>query len=207
MKRIKTFCTFLLLVSIIIFSACQKQGPAGPAGATGATGANGANGANGAPGATGPQGPTGPTGPQGPQGPIGPQGPPGTANVIYSRWSNGSSWTFDATSGLVYFDMATTSMTQSILSGGDIHVYWAVLGDSVNHVRQLPFTEQIASTFYFHNPKYSIGNIRVETNNLTMATTNRYRYILIPGGILGRSYSNIDFNNYDEVLQRLGIPR
>jgi len=202
MKKINTVFIFLLLINILMISACKKEGPAGPAGATGPTGATGPA------GPTGPSGPTGPQGPQGPQGPLGPQGPVGTANVIYSRWTNGSTWTFDGASGLVYFDMATSSMTQSILSGGDIHVYWAVLGDTINHVRQLPFTELIASTFYFHNPKYSIGNIRIETSNLTMATSNRYRYILIPGGILGRSlYNNLDFNNYNEVLERLNIPR
>jgi hypothetical protein len=69
MKRIQYVFTIFLLVTVFIFSACEKEGPAGPAGATGA------------------QGPAGPTGP------IGPQGSTGTANVIYSRWTNGSTWT------------------------------------------------------------------------------------------------------------------
>jgi hypothetical protein len=127
--------------------------------------------------------------------------------VIYSRWTNGSTWTLDAGTGLAFYNIPATSLTQSILSGGSLHVYWAVLGDTVNNVRQLPFTEIAGAEIYFHNPKYTVGNIRVETNNLSMATTNRYRYILIPGGVLsGRLSTGIDFNNYSEVLSRLNIP-
>jgi len=86
-----------------------------------------------------------------------------------------------------------------------MHIYWAVLGDTITHVRQLAFTENIGSTVYFHNPKFSVGNIRIETNNVTMSSTNRYRYILIPGGVLG-GRSNIDFSNYHEAIRQLGIP-
>lgn len=175
----------LFCLAIILFS-CSKQGPAGPAG---------------------PQGPAGPTGATGSTGSTGSQGPPGTANVIYSRWTNGSTWTPDATTGLVYYNIPATSLTQSILSTGSIHVYWAVLGDTVNNVRELPFTEIVGSEIYFHNPKYTVGNVRVETNNLTMSTSNRYRYIVIPGAVLGgRAYEGINFNNYNEVLNRLNIP-
>jgi hypothetical protein len=84
-------------------------------------------------------------------------------------------------------------------------MYWAGLGDTVTHVRQLPFTESIGATIYFHNPRYSVGNIKIETSNLTMSPTNRYRYIMIPGGVLG-GRSSIDFSNYREVLEKLGIP-
>ena len=177
-SHLATTLVFFLL-SVFIFSACKKQGPAGPAG---------------------------PTGPQGPAGGTGPQGPAGTANVIYSRWTNGSTWTSEVSTGLVFYNIPSTSLTQSILSGGSIHVYWAVLGDTVNNVRQLPFTEIVGAEIYFHNPKYTVGNIRVETNNLTMSTTNRYRYILIPGSIVGRQYSNINFNDYNEVISKLNIP-
>lgn len=198
MRKIRlTFFAFISLSSIL-FISCTKTGPAGPAGATGATGSTGPA------GPTGPQGPAGPTGPQGPQGP---QGPIGTANVIFSNWTNGSTWAIDGASGLNYFDINTAALTQTILSRGTILVYWAVLGDTVTHVRQLPFAETIGGTVYFHNPKYSVGKIRIETSNLLMATSNRYRYIIIPGGIFGRNYdySDIDFSNYNKTMRRLGI--
>src|SRR5688572_6966197 len=152
------------------------------------------------------KGPIGPAGPAGSTGAQGPQGPVGTANVIYSRWTNGSTWAIEAARGLNYYDITATSLTQVILSGGSIQVYWAVLGDTINHVRQLPFTETIGASIYFHNPKYSVGKIRIETNNLTMATSNRYRYILIPGAVLTGRYANINFANYQEAIQSLGIP-
>jgi len=92
-KRQHTLFLFLSL-GILVFAACKKEGPAGPAGPAGATGA------------------------QGPTGPTGPQGSAGTANVIYSRWTSGSTWTPDVTAGLVYYNIPSTSLTQSILSGG-----------------------------------------------------------------------------------------
>jgi len=180
MKKIQFLAA--VFMSLIVGINCEKEGPPGPAG------------------------PQGPAGPAGPGGSTGPQGPAGTANVIYSRWTNGSTWAIDAGSGLNYFDINASLLTQSVLSGGDIHVYWAVLGDTVNHVRQLPYTETIGANIYFHNPKYSVGKIRIETNNLTMATSNRYRYILIPGAVLTGRYANINFANYQEAIQSLGIP-
>jgi len=189
MKRIPFIFAVLLFINVIIFYACSKTGPAGPAGPAGATGATGGTGAQGAPGATGSQ------------------GPPGTANVIFSRWTNGSTWTLDGGAGLVFYNIPSTSLTQAILSGGSIHVYWAVSGDTVNNVRQLPFTETIGGDVYYHNPKYSVGNIRIETNNLAISTSNRYRYILIPGAVIGgRLSSNINFNDYDEVIRQLNLP-
>ena len=189
MKRV--IIIFLIALSAnALFIACKKEGPAGPVGATGPAGG------------TGPQGPAGGTGPQGP---IGPQGPVGTANVIYSRWTNGSAWAIDGATSLNYFDITTTSLTQNILSGGTMQVYWAVLGDTVNHVRHLPFFETIGPDIYYHNPKYSVGKIRIETSNLSMATSNRYRFILIPGGVVG-GRGTIDFSNYHEAIRSLGVP-
>ncbi len=189
MKKVITIIFVVLSVSAIIIS-CKKEGPQGPAGAAGPQGA------------TGPQGNPGSTGPQGP---IGPQGPVGSANVIYSRWTNGSSWTIDGATGLNYFDITTASLTQNILSGGTMQVYWAVLGDTVNHVRHLPFFETIGPDIYYHNPKYSIGKIKIETSNLSMATSNRYRFILIPGGVVG-GRGTIDFSNYHKAIRSLGVP-
>ena len=53
----KTISTVLLIcLSVILFTACTKEGPAGQAGPTGAQGAQGIQGATGSQGATGPQG-------------------------------------------------------------------------------------------------------------------------------------------------------
>jgi hypothetical protein len=166
---------FIIVSASAVLIACQKEGPAGPAGPSGSTG------------------------------PAGPQGPVGSANVIYSRWTNGSAWAIDGATSLNYFDMNTALLTQGILSAGSVQVYWAVLGDTVNNVRHLPFFETIGPTVYFHNLKNSVGKIRIETSNLSMASTNRYRFILIPGSILG-GRSSINFSNYHETIQSLGVP-
>jgi hypothetical protein len=172
----------IVLIAIFFIAGCQKEGPAG---------------------AQGPAGPTGPTGPTGPVGPTGPAGQPGTSNVIFSRWTNGSTWAVDGTTGLNSFDITAAGLTQTILSTGSIQVYWAVLGDTVNNVRHLPFAESIGGTTYFHNPKYSVGKIRIETNNVTILNTNRYRYVLIPGGMQGGRMAQINFDNYNEVVKAL----
>jgi len=185
MKLIRLLAFAFIAVAAILLIACNKTGPAGPQGPAGPTGATGATGATGT---------------------TGPQGLAGTANVIYSRWTTSSTWAIDGTTGLNYFDITATSLTQSILSNGSIHVYWAVLGDTVNNVRELPFAEAVAGNVYFHNPKYSVGKIRIETSNLSMATTNKYRFILIPGGILGGRYAYIDFHDYNAAVSSLGIP-
>jgi hypothetical protein len=59
----KTFYpfSFFALIMVLIFSSCEKTGPAGPAGSQGM---------------------------QGNPGPAGPQGDTGTANVIYSEWDS-----------------------------------------------------------------------------------------------------------------------
>jgi hypothetical protein len=53
----KTINSFLIIsLSVILFTACTKEGPAGQAGPTGAQGTQGIQGATGSQGATGPQG-------------------------------------------------------------------------------------------------------------------------------------------------------
>lgn len=173
--------TLIFLAAFLIAPGCKKEGP---------------------------EGPVGPQGPAGPAGPTGPQGPAGTSNVIYSKWTSGSTWTVDGSSGLNYFEIAAAQLTQNILSTGSVQVYWAVLGDTVNYVRHLPFTEVVNNDLYYHNAAYSVGKVRIETNNLNMAANNRYRYILIPGVVLGgRSRNNIDFDDYEAVLAAFDIPR
>lgn len=185
MSSTKTVSFFVALLILTI--GCTKEGPVGPQGPTGATGAAGAAGA------------------QGPAGPAGAQGPAGTANVIYSAWTDGSDWTAD-NNGQVYYDIASAKITQDILSKGDVHVYWAVLGDTVNDVRQLPYSELANGVMYYHNIKLSVGKIRVETNVTGMLNTNRYRYIIIPGGTTGRNQDGVDFSNYNAMLRYYRIP-
>ena len=102
------------------------QGPQGEIGATGsgATGVQGPQGPQGATGVQGPQGPQGPqgeigatgsgaTGVQGPQGATGVQGPQGPQGITGPR--NGLPWTSSTatttpSSGLFYYDAATTSL-------------------------------------------------------------------------------------------------
>jgi len=184
MKRISIAFLAVTFFTSFLFLSCTKEGPTGP---------------------QGPAGPIGPAGPTGSTGSTGPQGNTGTANVIYSGWTNGSSWTSD-NNGQVYYDIPASKLTQDILSKGSIHVYWGVLGDTTNDVRQLPFTEVVSGVVYYHNTRLSVGNIRVETNLTTITNSNRYRYILIPGGTTARSVP-VNFDNYQEVIAYYGIPK
>jgi hypothetical protein len=93
-KHFYRFPLFIIMV-VLVFLGCTKQGPAG---------------------VTGPQGPQGETGPAGPTGPSGSKGDTGTANVIYSQWDS----SFSGVSGI----WAVPQITQSILDSGAVLVYF-----------------------------------------------------------------------------------
>lgn len=182
----------VLLATMILFSACSKEGPTGPAGATGATGATG------------------------PQGPAGPAGPAGTANVKYSDWLN---VTFDTgqingTDTTWIGQINAPDLADSILSKGEVHVYLNINTPSAPTIVPLPLD---AATFgVVLTPVFEVGKITLISNaNLssvvsTTDTALQYRYVLIPGGTAATSgetgsMKKIDWNDYNQVKSFLDL--
>src|SRR5215212_3526631 len=111
MKQKSYSWMFLSLIVVTLFFACKKgdTGPAGPAGPTGPAGANGTNGAAGA---------------------QGPKGDTGVANVIYSAWTDTTTWNADTVmtgstiDTIGYFATITApKLDLTILNTGEIKVY------------------------------------------------------------------------------------
>lgn len=191
--------SILLLAVTVLIAACSKDGDTGPAGPAG------------------PQGPAGSNGAPGPAGPAGPAGASGASSVIYSPWLN---ITFDpasADSSVWAAEISAPKLVDSILNKGEVKVYWNIGSDSATaqFITPLP----VLDLFLFGdivsvNPYYSPQSILlVATHDLSSFVDNgnnysQFRYVLIPGGTAARPGPNgktIDWNNYKEVQQYLGL--
>lgn len=210
--------SLLLLAIVIIAVNCTKEGPEGPAGAQGPQGPAGSSGGA---GATGPAGPAGPTGPIGP---TGPQGPAGTANVIYSNWFDLGSGQRDTTLFGVaykYKSFPVTSLTAAVIANGVILTYAKFQGFP-NEVRLLPtpvpdvqlWFESIATTGTLYIRWYNIATPAAAPT--AIGTTNQFRWIIIPGGVLGGRSADGDMStytleqlktmSYEDACEALNVP-
>ena len=191
MRQFRLLSVLSLAVAMIAVS-CTKEGPEGPVGATGAQG---------------PAGNPGGTGPTGPQGPIGPAGPTGTANVIYGAWqTEPGNWGADTAmlslngGNAKRFIVNTASLTQSILDQGVILAYFRGGVTSNNPVQlayNIPLPTAVPNNIETVDVRAALGKvvyIFYILNNtsapITFTNVNsggQFRYILIPGGVSGRS--------------------
>ena len=160
------------------------------------------------------EGPEGPPGPTGPQGPGGTGGTPGTANVIYSNWFSfaAAAWGDTTLYGLDYKRAirTVTSLTQVILDNGTVLTY--MKPGTTTSVYLLPIN------LYYTNPQsyenhgtiIAVGKLIYTFQNVSNGvvgnfapTSNQYRYILIPGGVLGGRLTNGESTYYGYTTQQL----
>jgi len=192
-----TFPSGLLLAVILFFSYCAKDGATGPAGAAGTAGS------------------AGPAGPAGGPGAPGPKGDTGTANVIYSAWLDvafspivdSSATPFDT---LAYeATIPAPKLSNTILNTGEIKVYINVGPSTVPAVFPIPYFSPFNGISI--NPIFSLQTIELISNaNISTFTSNgvksqQYRYILIPGVVPGQKAPKVNWNNYNEVQEYLGL--
>ena len=197
---------FIALTFTII--SCKKTGPEGP------------------PGIAGPQGPAGGSGSTGP---TGPQGPPGTANVVYSNWFSftAAEWADTTMYGLDYKRAIknVTSLTQSVFDNGVVLAYvkFSLPNTNINLLPYLLFYSNTTS-YENHNAIVNTGRLIYTFQNVVDGTiinytpSTQYRFIIIPGGVLGgRTASGVATYNgytisqlqsmrYDQVAAILNIP-
>ncbi len=182
MRNFRLFSLLLLSISFIA-SNCTKEGPEGPVGASG------------------PQGPPGSNGTPGTPGPTGPSGPAGTANVTYSAWYTTVTGDFTATGVAPYtavflYDQDAPGVTQSIIDNGVVLCYMrdfttaAIAPARSTDVVQLPYLADFNSIDNYDFVLNAAGNIRFLYKSLIPLTNpdvtgTSYRYVLIPGSILG----------------------
>jgi hypothetical protein len=171
------------------------------------------------------EGPEGPPGPPGVQGPGGSPGTSGTANVIYSAWhvlANAWRDTTIAGSAMKVNDEAVTSLTATVISQGVVLAYLRISGAAY----PLPFTNYIAATVagtwsYIPQSGRMFYTLFLHNNTAPAAppATNEYRWIVIPGGVLGGrlvngqpTYSGYTLDQlaamtYEEVCNIFAIPQ
>jgi hypothetical protein len=182
----------LLAATALIFTQCKKgdTGPAGPSGPAGPAGAAGA---------TGPQGPAGAT---------------GTANVVYSDWMNVTFAPATPDTAAWIAEIAAPKLVDSILNKGEVKVYWDLGSDSANSrfITPLPVIDLfLFGTLVSVNPYLSRQSITIlATHDVSSFTDNgnhyfQYRYILIPGGTHARMGKPINWKDYNEVKEYLGL--
>lgn len=166
----------MFVVSILLLSACSKEGPQGPAGATGETG---------------------------PAGPTGAAGPEGTANVIYSSWvyahTFGDSTIDNSALRVGYVDAPKLSST--ILNSGEVKVYFTYGGGTF----PLPYTSNAGAKPSIINYTPMLNKILIyrfafdNSNSVALGTMLQYRYVIIPGGTAARKNTGVNWDNYAEV--------
>ena len=169
----------LFVVSILLFSACSKEGPQGPAGAAGETGA---------PGATGPAGAT---------------GPEGSTDVIYSKWmyahTFGDSTIDNSAIRVGYID--APKLTTAILNSGEVKVYFSYGGGTFilpytsnagGKPNIISFTPMLNKLLLY---RFTFDN----SNSVALSTLLQYRYAIIPGGVAARKNTGVNWDNYAEV--------
>lgn len=198
MKKNLSGIACCMLVVMVLFTSCAKDGPAG---------------------ATGPAGPAGAAGPVGPAGVPGAPGTTGTANVIYSAWFDvvyvadtfRNSGVLD-TAGF-YTNIAAPKITAAILNTGEIKVYFNTNSATNPEIVPLPYFDiytnfSINPTFYINTA--GVGSINLyATANLGTVTQagvkyQQYRYVIIPGGMPARSM--VDLNKYEQVKEFYKLP-
>ncbi len=177
----------ILLLAIVGFAGCSKDGEPGP------------------------QGPKGDQGEQGTQGEQGLQGEPGTANVMYSEWIT-PEWYESSANYLIWYQ-TDENMTEDIVDKGMVHIYYK--DNTYNHVRTLTnppadvsFTVILRK--YTSSSEYTIylGAYSADASDLeTLETNYKFRYVLVPGAVLtGGRKADLDYENYEAVKAHFGIP-
>ncbi len=185
MKKLTFTLMATVMSSIMLFSACSKEGPAGPAGATGA---------------------------QGPAGATGTAGPAGTANVIYSAWTDVTYIPIDededGTTDFFYSEIEAPKLDLSILGTGEVKVYFNLGTQGDPYIVPLPYSDLILTAFFLNTIELNAGANFSTTTNDAGEKVRQYRYVLIPGGTAARQKAGtvaVDWNNYQVVKDYLQL--
>ncbi|MCX7547822.1 hypothetical protein OS188_07645 [Xanthomarina sp. F1114] len=170
-------------------------------------------------GEPGPQGPAGIDGVDGADGTDGTDGTDGNANVIYSSWFGPDGQTFISNGYISYaeFEVNVPELTNDIINNGVVLVY-AKLSNYVpevwpeGHIAQLPITIGGGTTDHFYTYYVEESNINIRYRRdgpqpeWIFSSTNRFRYVLIPGNT-GARVQQIDYSKmtYEEVINHFNL--
>lgn len=139
-------------------------------------------------------------------------GPAGTANVIYSNWVTPSSYAGSATLHNQTIFNNNKDIYNASMNGGTVLVYWNQPNNG-NTVYQLNYSWSSGYMNYYISTNGVTSDISISTNILNydgVGQTDRFRYIIIPGGTPATTgkQAQPDFKkmSYNEVCKYLHIP-
>ena len=173
----KNLTVLVFVVFAIILSGCDKEGPMGPTGQQGQRGQDGLN-----------------------------------ADVYYSQWYSPGVWA--GQTGDWYFNVANEAINEDVVEAGVILAYMSLPVDVYpTAVRPMPaFVD--GANWDFLIPDYGSIEFTCDALDLPGSTNYFFRFILIPGNIPlksgslnGASLSDLKAMPYEEVCEKLGIPK
>lgn len=157
----------------------------------------------------------GATGPAGPEGPAGPKGDTGSGSVIYSAWMDVpfKADTIHLAGGGIdtvgfYATIDVPKLTLALLSNADVKVYINSSDASDPEIYPLPYSAP--SGLYIQVMAYTqkiqlYSNADVGTVSANGKKYQQYRYMIVPGNVLGRSAAQVNWSDYAAVKVYLGL--
>lgn len=163
----------------------------------------------------GKEGGAGPEGPAGPAGPQGPKGDAGSGNIIYSAWLDVpfKPDTIHKANGTIdtigfYSVIDVPKLTLALLSTADVKIYINTNDVSDPVIYSLPYNS--ASGLYIQSTAYTQKIELYSNGDLSTVAQNgkkyqQYRYMIVPGNVLGRSGTSVNWSDYAAVKVYLGL--
>lgn len=154
-------------------------------------------------------------GPQGPVGPAGPKGDDGSGNVTYSAWFDVlfKADTIHMANGKIdtvgyYTVINVPKLTAALVSTADVKIYINVEDASAPVIYPLPYNS--SSGLYIQFSAYAqtielYSNVDLSTVLSNGKKYQQYRYMIVPGNVLGRSANPVNWSDYAEVKTYLGL--
>ena len=210
MKTTLKFLAVGLVICVLAFTSCSKDG---------ADGANGLDGIDGVQGPPGIDGSDGTDGIDGVDGVDGQDGEDGNANVIASDWFGPVGQTFVVNGYTKYaeFDKDITGIDAGLYENGTLLVYgkFSNFVSEVwpsDHSAQLPVTISGGTTEHIYTYYFSPTNLKIRyrqegpADTWSFSTTgNIFRYIAIPSNISGKSRIDFSKMSYEEVMDYFNL--
>lgn len=147
----------------------------------------------------------------------GTQGPAGNngkdATVYYSEWFSPSVWS--GASGDWYFAASAPDLTQDIVEGGVVLAYAWLAGDLYESTTMRPLPAYaVGANWGFLIHQYGSIEFTTDMNAPPATSTNKFRFIAIPGNIPALKSGNKGYKSeqelrsmsYKEVCKLFNIP-
>lgn len=164
---------FAVIISVILFVSCAKEGPAGPAGANGTNGTNGANGATGATGATGQPGPD--------------------AKTFDFQLTYNAGDTYQTYSGITGFDANDVILFFARYETLGGVPFWSSIPAVFSDVNFIPEFSNTTGLVFINT--FELGT---QTSPWTSSITFDFRAVLIKSSAKN---SNVNYNDYNSVKE------